>query len=484
MAFQPDGFQPDSFQVGAASADGQPPSSRAAFMAGVVAVWSLVTVTPLFATVGLQTQVDNPPPRGPEENHQAIVRIWQPPTWDTQRAQFAPDKTPTVAPTVVPFAREDIAGRWAEQTWDTQYTKKLASTGPEVYPMPHTDAGWKSVSLWPQNDWSTQQTRKVSATGPEVYTMPKTDHGQGVIQIWPQNEWPTQVTKKVAYTGPEVYPAPHTDSGQRVIAIWPQNDWPTQVTTKLTSSGPNAFPVPRTQGEQELIRSWPQPEWDTQTTRKTPIPDVVVAGDAPPVRAIIAPIYARWHDTTIQPLFGAAGYQDGPSVGPADNPPQQYPRIGSIYQHWEPRQLQAVWSNRVIDLSALIPSSRDTLYAVVSTWVEPEYTQPRRTRVTASGPAVVSVPPYSGQSARPIGQWGEPAWGSQSTRKVATSGPEVVIANPPFTRPWMGIVLQAWEPPPEYKQRRVVVIAPSTKWWLFRSHTHTLGAGFLSKVDT
>lgn len=512
-----------------------PPMNRMIQVGVAIASWSLVAVTPLFATVGLQTQIDNPPVRQ-EDTRQAVVRLWEPTTWDSQRAKFTPDKANSADPvTFIPYKRQSFVDQWTPLDWPTQRTKNIPTTGPEVYPMPHTDAGWRSVSLWPQDEWPTQYTRKVSTTGPELFPMPKTDHGQGIIQTWPQNEWPSQFTRKVSTTGPEVYPVSRTQWGQNIIRSWPQDQWDTQVTRKVPI--PNAIAIPGQVpfARQWLFELWPQPEWDTQTTRKTPIPDAIVApgqvsferpwlfdrwpqpewesqqtrkspiptvvpaGDAPPIRTISFPIYDKWYDISVLPAFKAAGYQDGPTVGQADNPPfssrhdtvnllarlwpqpewpsqhappftisgpgpqvdnppPRHSAIENIYTQWEPRPLHAVWFNRVIDLSALIPSSRDTFYAVASTWLEPDYQQPRRATVTPSGPDVViqNQPATDLVNLQIIARSWEP---DTLVYQLPRRGIPTQQIDNPQPKSWVAqqIIAQTWTPPETMPPRRAVV---------------------------
>ena len=104
-AFQNDAFQGDAFQVGKAQAGAAVPQPstfrRNLIVTGIAAAWSLAVVMPLFATVGYQTQVDAPPPKA--DKQQAIVRMWEPPTWDTQVTRKAPIPNAVVATT--PFSR-------------------------------------------------------------------------------------------------------------------------------------------------------------------------------------------------------------------------------------------------------------------------------------------------------------------------------------------------------------------------------------------
>jgi hypothetical protein len=416
MSFQPNAFQPNAFQGGPISSSQPSTALRNAIMGGVLATWSLVAVTPLFATVGYQTRVDNPPPK--TDHRQAVIRVWEPTTWDTQYTR----KTP------IPDRHD-----WVQQK---------PGTSP-------------AVALWPQNDWPSQTTEKAPIPDrhdPAAYSFPL------LVDRWPQPDWPTQVTLKTPIPDAVIAPSsvPYVPELAAPVWMWPQPDWPTQVTLK-TPIPDRHDPAAWSDATSQPIAQWEPTTWTIPGQRYTPIPTVVVAGDQPPARVLNYATIDRWNAVTLSTLQGTVGLQDGPTVGPADNPPPRDPLITHIYDQWEPRPLQAVWFNRIIDLSSLIPSSLDTLYGIVSTWKEADYPQPRRAVVTPSGPAIVPQQAFTRQAAGPITLWTIPEWDSQTTRK--TPIPDV-HDNPPFTsrHPNFDIIATCWIPPdPAFQEAKPLV---------------------------
>ena len=457
-----------------------PPSimGRVVAMAGIAAAWSLVLAAPVFATVGLQTQSDNPPPK--TYTNQAIVRMWEPPTWDTQVTRKAPIPlsvsqapfsraayqsltawdTSTVLPlwqtvglqtqvdTPQPKTDKQYASVriWEPTTWDTQVTRKA--------PIPdrHDAAPFFRpllVDRWPQPEWDTQQTRKTPIPNRYDWVQRSLESARP-ITLWPQPEWPSQTTPKspiataatqtpfsrpayqvltawdastvlplwktVGYQTQVDAPLPKTDKQQGVVSLWPTPDWPSQTSRK--SPIPDVVVVTTTPFSRlaaSPISTWPQPDWDTQRTRKTPIPDRhdAAAFSRPAYQALTA-----WDTTTILPLWSTVGTQDGPTVGPSDNPPpDKRTWMSNVQQTWEPRPLQAVWFNILIDLSVRPHDKRLWMPTVQEAW------QP--------GP-----------------------WDTQYTRKAPI--PDRHDAPPFRQRPWLLPVVQTWETGPPVPMRYAV----------------------------
>lgn len=311
------------------NADGgasQPSTARrSALMTSVIAAaWSLVVATPLFATVGLQTQIDNPPTRL-EDKRQAVVRIWEPTTWNAQRAKFAPDKSAPV--TGVPFVREDIAGRWAELTWDipqprkapipdavvvaaqvpfkrpsfvdqwtpsdwqTQYTRKVSTAGPELFTMPHADAGWKSIALWPQDQWDTQAIRKTPIPDAVVAPGQVPSVRAWLYDRWPQPGWASQQAPPSAISGPgpQVDSHPPRNNIYAIVSAWPEPDYQRPRLAKVTPSGPavgNQQPAFTRPHLVVVLQSWDQA---TQIRQRRAV--VLESGPEPPVIPPEVPSY-------------------------------------------------------------------------------------------------------------------------------------------------------------------------------------------------
>lgn len=417
------------------------PTSYASRFGSLAAIWSAVVITPLLASALYTGVVPETPP---------------PPLNNTLRAV--------------------VHESWRPPDWSTQYTRKVAYSGPEVAipQVPFSRASSVPIPQWPQDDWSTQTPKKIYI--PDAKD-PWSRSPSTPIAIWPQDEWPTQSTRKVSTTGPEVYPMPKTDWGQIIIRQWPQDEWPSQSTRKVSATGPEVYPVSRTEWGQRIVQSWPQSEWDSQFTRKAPIPDAVI--DNPPPYRNFGAVYARWDATDILPLWQSAGYQDGPTVGSGDNPPfssrhdalnllvstwpqpdwaaQQAPPSAisgpssqvdnpppkrpipdAILSSWEPRPLQPVWYWRLMQ-DVPHPFRRDVLPIILDSWQVQEWPTQRTKKVTASGPEAVQPQPFDHPAFKAISVWEPITWPTQTTRKVRVS---------------------------------------TTKHWLFRNHTNTLGAGF------
>jgi len=65
--------------------------------------------------------------------------------------------------------------------------------------------------------------------------------------------------------------------------------------------------------------------------------------------------------------------------------------LQSVVQSWEPKPPQAVWFNRLIDLSVKPIQRYENLYVVLESWLPPPQPMQRRPVVTPSGPAIVAV---------------------------------------------------------------------------------------------
>ena len=152
-------------------------------------------------------------------------------------------------------------------------------------------------------------------------------------------------------------PLPKTDKQQGVVSLWPAPDWPSQTSRKRPI--PDVVVVTTTPFSRlaaSPISTWPQPDWDTQQTKKTPIPDRHDAAtfSRPAYQALTA-----WNATTVLPLWQTTGLQDGPTVGPADNPPPDPHRwLSTIQQTWEPYIPKPVWFSLVIDLTSPPPPDK------------------------------------------------------------------------------------------------------------------------------
>ena len=328
-----------------------PPSMmpRLAAMAGIAAIWSLVTVTPLFVTVGLQTQSDKPPLNTSDQL--AAVRAWEPVTWDTQVTR----KTPIPAVTTISpaFERPWLMDRWPTDTWETQYTRKVPIPDrhdPPAYSFPLL------VDRWPQPEWPSQTTLKVN---PYRTDNPVTKtRADGVVLQWPPLDWSTQVTLKTPIPNVVVaQPAtPYVPELASPIWLWPQAEWPTQVTLK-TPIPDRHDPPAWSDASSQPITQWEPTTWTLPVSRYTPVLPVVVAPDNPP---------ADSRHTTLMGLVG---------TWPQDN--------------W-PAQRSVFSSQSGLVVASTIAYTRDRI-ALDASWVSTWYEQPKR--ILSVNPAQVDNPP-------------------------------------------------------------------------------------------
>jgi hypothetical protein len=304
---------------------------RQVALAGIVAAWSLVVATPLFATVGLQTQVDRPPTRL-EDTRQAVVRTWVPQTWDAQRATFAPDKTVATVAGPPPYTRLWLNDRWPEVTWDAQRVRQTPIPDrhdPPAYSFPLL------VDRWPQPEWPTHITRKTPI--PDAVVVAGTPFVRQYLQDrWPPLDWDSQTTKKTPI------PDQHDRAAFSFPLLtdrWPQSDWDTQQTRKAPI--PNAVillpQIPYSLAPASPILLWPQPDWPSQVTRKSPIPD---RHDPP---AYSAPLLVdRWPQLTWESQQNQKQIQEfvAPQI---DNPPGgQRLWLMPIVASWDPGPPQPI----------------------------------------------------------------------------------------------------------------------------------------------
>lgn len=364
----------------------QPYPRRTAMLAGVLAVWSFVTAVPLFAAVGLQTQIDNPPIRGPEDRRQAVVRTWTPETWLAQRAPFAPNTSAPAQAVQVPYTRADIEGRWTELTWESQTSRKAPI--PDVHDRAAvTQVTGNLILSWPQAAWDSQTTRKTVI--PDRHDSAPFVR-QSFADRWPEPTWDSQWTRKApipdASVAPDAPPLAH-----RLGAIWTQ--WDTLTTQPLWQTsgyqdGAVANPPFRSVDAQALWE-WPQSAWDSQTTRKAPIPDVHES--APPLRSSSAPI-ALW-------------------------PPLEWASQSAKHTPIPAESLASVPFSR----ASSVPG---TLWPLV------EWSTQATRKLVQGVPPVTNPTPRSPFLSHIYPQW-EFTWGTQTTRKTAI--PDVHDAPTPRT---------------------------------------------------
>lgn len=277
------------------------PFSRAALMAGIAAAWSLVVAVPLFASVGLQSEASIPPP-SQIDRYDSIVRTWEPPTWEAQRARFTPDKANSADPSVsMPFVRQSLIDRWPQPEWDTQQTRKTPI--PDV----HDSAPFVRQSLidrWPQPEWDTQQTRKTPIPDAVVVvvSVPFSRQAYQPLSAWQ----PLTVTPLWTSQGTQDAPTPlvYTDQSAQPIALWTPLTWETQQTRKTPIPDASAAPtsVPFSRASSFPIRTWEPVEWTVPSIMHAPIPDASAAPANVPFSRVSSTPIRLWSpaDWTVQ----------------------------------------------------------------------------------------------------------------------------------------------------------------------------------------
>lgn len=378
--------------------------TRNLIISGILAGWALTAAAPVFSSVGVQNGVEIKPPPRSEVTQQLILSTWEPKEVAIPR-RFVPQGV-TPADNPPPFTRVPAS---VLSSWDAVQDAALWSaagyqTG--IDPVPGRQSpllvkllldSWTPVEPIVQGRRFVQPPAAAPADNPPIG---RRDWVQGLLQSWEPPQ-PKAVLFSRAIAQPDEPPR--------------RRDWP-NLGIVLDSWIP---PVPV-----EQARRFVQP--------------VVPPGDPPPPHVRIPDaLYASWNLTESGALWTAAGYQDGPTVTP-DNPPVGYqpwikilqeqeqrfaldrelwptpkrpavtpsgpeivpdnPTPGrrdwlqSVVQSWEPKPPQAVWFNRLIDLSVKPIKRYDNLYVILDTWMPPPQPRQRPVVVTPSGPTPDNPP--------------------------------------------------------------------------------------------
>lgn len=451
--------------------------ARTQALASIVDAWSLVVAIPLFVFVGVQDNVTLPPLVDPTIQT-TIHANWPPPAWDTQTTRKFTQGTAAI-PSIPPGTDQYQfpIGQWPQPDWPTQRapftSEKASSFDPPKVVFDKPDV----VGLWPLLEWPTQVTRKAPIS--PVGAPPLAPHRAFVeIDRWstvvPIPLWQTFGTQS---STPAVNNPPPTNNNiDALVGTWSQPAWDTQVTRKTPI--PNVPAVPFSRVAFQGIDRWDSLSWDTQTTRKTPIASVAPQVDNPPPRTISYPIYDRWFNRPTQGLWQTLGYYNGPTVGPADNPPPKRYPWDVIGVSWIERPLQAVWMSRIIDLSVPNLPTRAWLPMVLESWhLSTPFYQPKRPVVTPSGVLVIDNPPFS--SRRPQlpaydANWPQPAWPAQRTPFLVQPGVDLPPISVTIQRRHLDVITRMWETIPDVQQRRPQAIPQAI---VFRRTLSQFGTG-------
>lgn len=382
-------------------------------MAGILAAWSLVVAVPLFAAVGLQQTPVVPPPRN--DKHQEIVRVWEQPQWNAQRAKFTPNKETSADPiTFVPFRSKST----------------------------HT--------LWPALEWESQRTRKAPIPDAAVIkVVPFSRLSSLSIALWPQPEWPSQTSLKSPIPDRHDPPA---HSFPLLVDRWPQPDWDTQRVRQTPipdrhDPAAHSFPL--------LVDRWPQPDWPSQTTRKTPIPDV---HDAPPINIARAAFPISQWEPLAWTVKRRATRPIPDTVAAADNPLKTLETVYALVLTWPdidyPQPRRSVVTPSGPDV-AQPPASRRDLSLIQTAWLATGYDQPKRVVLVHGAPSTFPSVLTQRQMVELVRGWWEIVpWSAQRAPRTVHER----IDNPPFgQRLWLMPLVQLWEPgPPQPIVHRVV----------------------------
>lgn len=333
--------------------------TRNLIISGILAGWALTAAAPVFSSVGVQNGVEIKPPPRSEVTQQLILSTWEPKEVAIPR-RFVPQGV-APADNPPPFTRVPAS---VLSSWDAVQDAALWSaagyqTG--IDPVPGRQSpllvkllldSWTPVEPIVQGRRFVQPPAAAPADNPPIG---RRDWVQGLLQSWePPQPKAIQFSRAIALP----------DDPPR------RRDWP-NLGIVLDSWMP---PVPV-----EQVRRFVQP--------------VVPPGDPPPPHVRIPDaLYASWNLTESGALWTATGYQDGPTITPDSPPPGRRDWLQPVVQSWEPKPPQAVWFNRLIDLSVKPIKRYDNLYVILDTWMPPPQPRQRPVVVTPSGPTPDNPP--------------------------------------------------------------------------------------------
>lgn len=333
--------------------------TRNLIVAGLLAGWAFTAAEPLFASAGVQNGIEIQPPPRSEVTQQLIRSTWEPVEVAIPR-RFVP-QVPVQTDNPPPYTRVPAS---VLASWDVvQGTPLWGATGYQtgIDPVPSRQSSeslklilntWVPVGPPVQGRRYAPQPVAAPADNPPFG---RRDWVQGLLQSWEPPQ-PKAVLFSRAIALPDDPPR--------------RRDWP-NLGIVLDSWMP---PVPV-----EQARRFVQP--------------VVPPGDPPPPHVRIPDaLYASWNLTESGALWTATGYQDGPTITPDSPPPGRRDWLRPVVQSWEPKPPQAVWFNRLIDLSVKPIKRYDNLYVILDTWMPPPQPRQRPVVVTPSGPTPDNPP--------------------------------------------------------------------------------------------
>ena len=399
--------------------------SRSAMIASIAATWSVVTVTPLFASVLLAHTSEPPVAHASRQLEPAsVIRALHPePSWESQTRRKLVQ--PFVAPAAddPPFStRHNYAGEWPVLAWDTQHRAPLVP-GSEINSPPfstrHNYAG-----EWPTLSWGTQH-RAPLVPGSEINDpLPLSHRYTGE---WPGLTWESQTRLKLVpiVEAPVVNDPPPLS--HRYAGEWPVAVWDTQHRAPLVPGSEINDPPPLSH---RYTGEWSPLTWDTQTRIKlVPIAEEAVVNDPPPhqIVSVYGPLAAHYAPPIVTPLWGSVLTNEGPP--PVNDPPfaMRGRQAQPIGLQWAPRQLTPIGIARLAQ-SVDNPPVKNASYR--GEWPALTWETQKRTYLVQGGtPPVVDNPPVKNASYR--GEWPALTWETQ-TRPHVVQAQVVQVDNPPF----------------------------------------------------
>lgn len=304
-------------QAGGESAPTPVLSMRAAVSATISAAWSVVTVTPLFASVVL-AHTNDPPVAHPSRQLEpaSVVRALHPePVWEAQTTRKLVQ--PFVAPSSdnPPFSsRPNYAGEWPSLVWETQHRPPLVPGSEVNNPLPFHH---RYTGEWSWLSWDAQTRVKLVQPFVQLVDDPpftiRNRYAQLVGAQWePRALTPISVARLAQSVDNPPFSSRHNYAGEWSALTWDTQSRPHVIQGQVT------VPVDNPPGHVEKYRGeWSAISWDSQTRPNlVPIADAVVNNPPFTMRNRYAQsVGSQWETRILTPITVAR------LVRSVDNPP-------------------------------------------------------------------------------------------------------------------------------------------------------------------
>ena len=372
--------------------------STARMMAAVLAAWSVVTVTPLFASVVL-AHTNDPTVAHPSRQLEpaSVVRALHPePAWDAQTTRKRVQ--PFVAPAVdnPPFSsRHQYAGDWPAPAWESQSRPKLAQGSAAVDGPPLADHRYRGE--WPVQSWDAQHRPSLVPGAERNDPLPFHQRYSG--------EWPSQTWE--AQTRPHLVP---------IQPVAPVDDPPSHTPASLYGPLASHYAPPT------VTPLWAR----TLTSEGVPVTPV----DDPPFQMRDRqdqPVELHWMPRTLTAISLARHAES------VDNPPPTEPRYRG---EWPFLTWGTQTRPRVIQGGGAVSSDTppfSTRHNYAGEWQSLSWeTQQRPKLVPIAQVSTADTPPFS--QAKYRGEWPAQTWEAQRARQLPVSVTAVSVDTPPFSQ--------------------------------------------------